>query len=506
MTPEELAQLVRDTTAQALKERDDEEARKAAEAAARQKELDEAVTTALKAQAREFAKSRRLPVRDEAPAAQSPTGSPYVTSYHDTRKYDGLSVEDLAFLAGTLDAAKRDGRSQTGITETALKALAIKIAEDKSPLGDAARNDLKAAGIDPGDVVNAAKANELDYSTQAGFGDEWVGVEYSRRLWERIRFGAAVASRVPTVEVPQGSESVIIPLEAADPTWYKVAQATGTNSTTGIPDSTVTASKLATDKQTLSVSKIGARVIWSEELTEDSLIPWVSQLRMQLERSGSENLDALVIDGDTDASATTNINHIAGTPGGTENYLVLNGFRKLALVTNTANSRSASGSLADTDFLETLRLMGIAGLNAADRTQVTFLIDANVNWKVMQLATVKTRDVFTNATIENGMLTGIWGYQVQAAPFMHSAYNLASSPRKVNTAGKVDQSSSGANNTTGAILAVRWDQWLFGYKRRLTMKVQDIPNADSVQIVAFARVGLQYRDTEASAISYNVGI
>lgn len=504
MTNEELQAMVRDTLLAAQQEIDDKRAAEAAAAQAEAEKINSAVEAALKSQAKEFAKSRRLPTNDGG-QPQSGVAAPYVRQYADTAKYDSLGIDDLAFLAGTLDAAKRDGKSQSGITEPALKALAIKIAEDKSKLGDEARRDLKAAGIDPSEVLNSAKANELDYSTQAGYGDEWVGVEYSRRLWERIRGMTWLLDKIPTVEVPQGSESIVIPLEAADPIWYKTAQTTGNNGTTGIPDSTVTASKLATANQSLSVAKLGARVVWAEELNEDSLIPWVTQLRAQLEKSGAENLEAIIIDGDTDTTATTNINHIAGTPGGTENYLVLNGFRKLALVTNTANSRSASGALVDTDFKDTLKLMGIAGLNA-DPSKTGLIVDPNVNWKVFDLTSVKTQDVFSGATLENGDLKRIYGYDVNKSFFAGAAYNIASSTRKFNTAGKIDQSSSGANNTTGMILAVRYDQWLFGYKRRMTIKIQDIINSDASQIVAFVRVGMVYRDTEASAISYNVAV
>lgn len=501
MTPEEVAQLARDTMQAALKEESDRREAEQAAAAQRQAEINDAVQAALKTQAREFAKSRRLPSGDAGQPQNGNGQAPHAMQFADTRKYDNLALEDQAFLCGVLDAARRDGKSSHGISETALKALAIKIAEDKSTFGDEARRDLKAAGIPPEDVTNAAKANELDYSTQAGFGDEWVGVEYSRRLWAAIRAGTFVADRIPSVEVPQGSESIVIPLEGADPTWYKVAQTTATNATTLRPDATVPTSKLATVKDTLNVAKMGARVIYSAELEEDSLIPWASQLRAQLETSGSENLEATIIDGDTDASATTNINDIGATPGATELFLLFDGFRKLALVTTTANSRSASGGLADTDFIETLKLMGTAGLNGADPTKTGFIIDANVNWKIFNLTSVKTRDVFSGATLENGMLKGIWGYPVNVSYFMHKQ----SAVRKANAAGKVDRTTT-ANNTTGSILAVRWDQWLLGYKRRMRMKIQDIPDSDASQIVAVARVGLVYRDGEASAISYNVGV
>ena len=233
------------------------------------------------------------------------------------------------------------------------------------------------------------------------------------------------------------------------------------------------------------------------------MIPWGGQLGAQLETSGAEKLEHLIIDGDTEAGATTNINSIGGTPGGTELYLVFDGFRKSALVTTTANSRSSSGSLVDTDFLAVLKLMGPAGTNAIDKTKVGFILDLNVGWKVLELASVKTRDVFTNATIENGTLTGIWGYPVYVSAQKHKL--STTNPRKANTAGKVDLTTQ-ANNTTGAFLAVRWDQWLLGYKRRMTMKIQDIPDSDASQIVAIARIGLAQRDTEAVAEGYNVGV
>ncbi len=503
MTNEELQQMVKDTLLAAQKEIDDAAEAKRQDEEKRATEINEAVSAALKSQAKEFAKSRRLPTGDGGQPQNgiTPGQSPAQLHYADTAKYDGLGVEDLAFAAGVLDTAKRQNKSEFGVSQSMLKALAIKIAEDKGSLGDEARRDLKAAGLDPADVLHSAKANELDYSTQAGFGDEWVGVEYSRRIWPRIRAGSAIVARIPSVELPQGAESMVIPLESADPTWYKVAQTTGTNATTLRPDATVPSSKLATDQKTLSVAKMGARVLYTGELEEDSLIPWAAQLRQQLETSGAENLEATVIDGDTDASATTNINDIGGTPAATDLFLLFNGFRKSPLVTTTSNSRSASGSLADTDFLATIKLMGAAGLNALDKSKVSFIVDLNVGWKVLELASVKTKDVFTNATIENGVLMSIWGYPVFTSAFMH----FQSAVRKANTAGKVDRTTT-TNNTTGAILAVRFDQWLLGYKRRMTMKIQDIPDSDAFQIVATARVGLAQRDTEASAETYNVGV
>ena len=212
----------------------------------------------------------------------------------------------------------------------------------------------------------------------------------------------------------------------------------------------------------------------------------------------------MIIDGDTATGATTNINHIGGTPTGNEAFLLFDGFRKLALVTNTANSRSA-GTLTVEDYLETLKLLGTGGRNAADKSKIMFIVDMWTHWKSLELTEEKTRDVFVAPTVENGMLANIYGTRVIASPNMHRANQDATYNLKANTAGKVDLTTA-SNNTTGSILAVRADQWRLGYKRRWALEVQRDAISDSTVIVGTMRVGMTYRDTEASAISYNATV
>lgn len=218
MTPEEMekiAQMSRDILQAELKVEQDKRDAEAKAEAERKAEVAAAVESALKMQAREFARGRRLPDNQQP---ERGSGAPYIARYADTRKFDGLGVADMAFMIEVLSDAKRSNRSQGGVSDSALKALAIKIAEDKSELGEESRRDMKALGnIDHHDVLNSMKANDLDYSTSAGFGDEWVGVEYSRRMWPVIRQGSQVASKVPTIEIPDGAESIVVPLESTDP-------------------------------------------------------------------------------------------------------------------------------------------------------------------------------------------------------------------------------------------------------------------------------------------------
>jgi phage head maturation protease len=444
--------------------------------------------------------SDRLAKLEEKPDNELEVAKKNVNVVADTEhwKYDNVDSRDLAIMVGVLDTAKQYGQSKGGASTAAFKALGMRLESEESRKSEpltVARNAMKMAGI---------KANEINQSTLASYGDEWVGVAYSGELWRSIRHATFVLQNLPNqMEVPQGAESVVIPLESTDPVWYKVAQSASLSANPGgIPTNTVTASNLGTANNTLTLAKMGARVLWTGELEEDAVLPYVAQLRSQLTTSGAEYLEHVLIDGDTATGATTNINDIGGTPGGDEAFLLLNGFRKSPLVTTTANSRDG-GALAVEDYLETVKLMGLAGKNAIDKSSVSFIIDPWTHWKSLELTEVKTQDVFSAPTIENGTLMNIWGYDVNTSIHMHKANQDATYGLKANSAGKLDLDTA-SNNTTGVILAVRWDQWQFGWRRRMTLETTRIPAADATEIVSLMRFGMVQRDTEASTISYNL--
>ena len=439
------------------------------------------------------------PTNDPGPAGKA------VNVVTDTEhwKYDHLSPGDLALGIEVLREGTRIGSSRRGVSDAMVKALAMRL--DST---DRKSNDgyVEAYGL-MRRSTKGIKSNEIAQSTLASYGDEWVGVAYGTQIWESIRLGTPILERQMAYAVPQpaGAETLTFPLEGADPTWYLMPQAADlTSNPGGIPSNTSTASKVGTAKQDRTMAKIAARVLWTGELEEDAVINAVSQYRMQLAASGMETLESLLIDGDTATGAAANINDIAGTPGGTEYWLGLNGYRKLALVTNTANSRDG-GSLTEDDFLETVKLMGIAGKNAFQKDRTAFIMDLHTYWKALQIPSVKTRDVNSAATVENGDLTRIWGYSVLASENMHAPSAGSGYELKANSAGKIDQDTAG-NNTTGSILAVRFDQWKPGYRRQMTLESTRYAAADATEIVAIVRFGMIYRDTEASAISYNLTV
>lgn len=494
--------------AQALAAKGDE-AEQAEADAAKQLEIDAAVKAEKIKWEAAAAKGRRLPMGD---------GAPYQTRFADTLKYDHLSPGDLGLaihLANGLTRANTAG-IDVRLGHGALKALAIKLIEDKRDFGHpalGAHYSLKAmseAGLPldkdayKDDAAMKAVTDPM-YTGGTTEGGNWVHTSYSRELWAALRAPASIVGKLPVQIIPDGSKSATIPLEGTDLTWYSAPEATASDATLLVPSATVGATQITTPaNKEITVGKMGARGLYSSELTEDSIINFVPQLREQLITGGNEQLEHAVIDGDTETAITANINHIGGTPTSTgisrDLFLIFDGFRKLALVTNAANS-VAGGALTEDDYLDTMWLMGTAGLAGADLAKCGFIIDPNVYKKSLKLATLKTKDVWTQATMESGVLTKLWGYDIFASWFMH----FKSTARKANSAGKVDQTVP-ANNAYGSILGVRWDQWRFAYKRQMTIETTRIANADSYEIVAWARVGLGYRDTEASAITYGLTV
>jgi hypothetical protein len=476
-----------------------------------------AIAEAVRAEAAKWeAKNRRLPSGE----------APYQAQYSDTWKYDNLDATALSLAmdfqkALAAKGAKYVDGSEISIPPAAYKALSLRIAELKADenTGDAKKNEenrqaveyVKGAfkmgthsNIEPTkEAVEAAikAATDPMYTGGSGIGQDWVGTAYSSEIWRAIRAENKVVKNIPEDVIPDGYASKVWPLESTDFTFYKTAEATASDSTLKVPAATVAASQMGTGSKTITVGKMSARGLYTQELTEDSIIAFAPQARQQLQTAGSEYLESLFIDGDTETSASKNINAIDTTPSATDYFLILNGFRQLPLITTTANARSAGGTLAIEDFLATMQLMGTAGLAGADVSKVAFITDPNVYYALARLPEVKTRDVNSAATVENGFVSKVWG--VPVIPSWQ--YHRASAKRMANSAGKIDADTD-SNNTLGSFVCVRWDQWKQAYKRRMTLETTRLASSDSWEIVAHMRIGLAYRDGEASAITYNVGV
>ena len=191
--------------------------------------------------------------------------------------------------------------------------------------------------------LSAIKSDELSYSTQAGFGDEWVPDLWSAQIWQKARLENAILPLFQAVEMP--SNPFELPIEGTDPTVYFVPETTDEDhlalgSGNPIPDS-----KVGSGKVQLAAKKLALRVGFSSELVEDAVIPVLNIYREQALRAITDSIDYVLLNGDTASSG--NINKNGGTPDATDRYMAFNGLRKLPLVTATANTVDA---IRDADF------------------------------------------------------------------------------------------------------------------------------------------------------------
>ena len=403
---------------------------------------------------------KRLPVadRDDAMKSHISVSSPY----------DNLDALDM--LHGYV--LLRQAKSFQGVSQRYANALAHKV---------------QKAGL------SAIKSDELTYSTQAGFGDEWVPDLWSAQIWNRARVENAVLPLFRTIEMP--SNPFELPIEGTDPTVYFVPETknetdlTIAGSGNPIPDS-----KIGSGKVTLNAQKLALRVGFSSELVEDSVVPVLNLYRDQAMKAILTSIDNVLLNGDTATSG--NINKNGGTPGSTDRYMAFNGLRKLALVTNadTPPNRVDAGAAMTLALLRQTRFT-MAAQYSARPNDLAWIVDGSAYAKLLGLSEFLTMEkAGTLATAQTGQI----GFADGAPVIVSSEMALSDGAN-----GKVNFTTP-ANNTKGTALCVYRPGWFVGYRRKIAVSVDYLPYYDSYQLTATVRLALINFDTDVAAALYNI--
>ena len=408
-------------------------------------------------------------------------------------KYADMSAVDMSYLA-MLD---RFNRTQAKSTE-----LLPLIAPENYPYFVREMADKAGKSIEKRELtvdqralkaINFLKANELDHSTQATFGDEWVPTMWSDDLWRKARLDNVILPLFRSFEMP--SNPFELPVEGADPTVYFVpettdeAQLTLASSANPIPDS-----KIGSGKVTLTAKKLGLRVGFSVELTEDSIIPVLSLYREQAERAISDSIDHVLLNGDDTNAATGNINSDDADPADTEKYLAFNGLLHSALREDTTRRLDAGGVAPTLALIRQTRFKMLTAY-AQRPKDIVYLVGGEVFAKLLNLDEFLTMDKIGNqATILNGMIGSIDG-----SPVLTSAeFGLAEADGA--------KSATPSNNTLGRLATVYRPNWYIGYKRRIAVSLDYLPYYDSYQLTATVRLGFTHFDDDSVGVLYNLAV
>ena len=395
--------------------------------------------------------------------------------------WHNMSYEDMAFL----QQIRSSGRRPRDMGEQFEREMADKAMK--------AFNDAKL-DLDEETHRKVAMKVEFQNTATANDGGNWVPDLWSSALWQRVRIDNNVARNIEVFQMP--SPTFEYPIESTDPQVYAVGES-DTDAEQTLATNVFTRSKLTASKIQFVAKKVGLQVGFSTEVEEDSIIPFIPQLRAQATRAFANAIDNLLINSDS-VTGTGNINYKGANTSAAPTAKFLfgggDGFRKNALVTNTAVLANFAGGIPTLQGLRSLRFKLISTLQAygINPDELMWVCDPYTYAKMLNIDEL---NVFMNngrnATVNSGLVN-----EFDGSPIFPSAEMLLA-----DSTGYYPYDNSG---TLGNILCVAKNAWKVGYVRNVMSDVSYVPWNDSYIMTMTARFAIGKKDTVASALGYNI--
>lgn len=448
--------------------------------------------------------------RSRAPGFTSPAGgvsgakaaaaAPAITL---RTKYHNLSAADMAFLYHIRTPKGEqpwvpDVKFWREMADKATKALEGNgldyLPDENDDDGEPVRGPSAIKAI------AAIKADELDYTTQTGYGAEWVADLWRSELWTRVRRENVVAAQFQIWDMPTNPWNV--PLEGSDPTVYRAPETTDeAQLVLGGTNNPVTASKIGTASRQLYAYKLALRVPISAELDEDSIIQAVPQLREQSVRAMQDAIDYVLLNADTTTgtSPSGNINKYDAAVASTDMdkwLLGWDGVLHLPLVDNDTLKLDAGNARPQlTMFRQVQAKLDEEYLD--DTPNLVWIVDPLTHQAMKDMDELLTVDKYgPNATI----LTGEVG-KIDGIPVLSSVQLKRSAP-----GGKISTTSS--NNTRGRAVLIYRPYFAVGYRRRIRSWIKFYEEADAYQMGVNLRIAFKRREDSGAAagLLYNLAV
>lgn len=408
----------------------------------------------------------------------------------------GLNTADIEFVYDLMEANQRSGLNPAGPSQELRNAFNEISEAQYIPQEEIRRIDKQALdNVFPRiPLVNFrgkdrywAKRGDFDRTqlyqnelramdtAESGYGSQLVGAQYVGDLWEAARNQSRVFSLIDTFEMT--APTAYLPVEVDIPEMLYVSESTTSSA------SNYTTSKTGSNRTTVTAKKFIIHQMWSGEMEEDSILPYVPFLRRQAQLSLAHYSDSVVINGDT---TTTGINAVDTVLAATDHTLAFDGIRHAALVDNTANKKSwANAAVSVSAFKEVYgRMLDATYLHdwghPTDPNDLIHLVDPYVADELMLMDEVITIDKFgANATILNGQVARL---------FQHPVISTIAI-KKTDTTGFFDADTSG-NNLYGQIVSFNRRGFKVGWRRRVKVETERLPATDQSRIVYSLRMGL----------------
>lgn len=409
--------------------------------------------------------------------------------------YEGPS-EELTRTFEAISAARYlDAKKVREIDRTAIDDLFPRI-----PLSEFYGADRALARAGKYELTGAyQRAIRAMDTAESGFGSQLIGAQYVGELWEAPRRLGRIFPLIDSFEMAH--PTAYLPVEVDIPEMLFVAENTANNS------SEYTTVKTGSQRVQVDAKKFVIHQMWSGEMEEDSIIPFVPFLRRQAALAVAHYADSLVLNGDNTNAATGNINLDDADPADTKHYLAFDGIRHAAIVDNTSNKVDVAGpiTLAQLNGLRALMIDSTRLVDwghPTDASDLVYISDPFTADKIAMLDEYLTVDKYgPQATVLNGEAGRILGH-----PHVSSiAMSLTEADGKVST--------TGGNNVKGQVAAFNKRGFKVGWRRRVMVETERLPARDQTRIVYSLRLGFgRFTPTgaasgiEAAAVAYDISL
>jgi hypothetical protein len=304
-------------------------------------------------------------------------------------------------------------------------------------------------------------------TAESGYGQQLIGAQYVGELWAAARRDSRIFSLLDSFEMQEAT--TYVPVEVDIPEMLFVGEST---------------SPTGSNRVQLTPSKFIIHQMFSGEMEEDSIIPWLPFLRRQAGLSMEHYSDSLVLNGDTTNAGTGNINLDDADPADTKHYLAQDGIRHAWIVDNTNNKIDAAGAVT---WAQLNRLRGLMvddtylhdWSHPAIASDMVYVSDPRTADQIAMLDEVITVDKYgTGATVLTGEVSRIG---------MHPLI-VSMAQGRTEADGKL--STTGSNNVKGQVSAFNRRGLKAGWRRRVQMETERLPGRDQTRLIWSLRLAV----------------
>jgi hypothetical protein len=311
-------------------------------------------------------------------------------------------------------------------------------------------------------------------TAESGYGSQLVGAQYVGDLWEAARRESRVGSLIGSFEMT--APTAYLPVEVDFPEMLLVSESQTSS------DSNFTTSKTGSNRVGVTAKKLVLHQMWSGEMEEDSIIPYIPFLRGQATKSVAYHLDSMCLNGDT---TTTGINAVDTVLASTHHTLAFDGIRHAGLVDNTGNRASAANAAVELSMFRKAYGRMIDGTylhdwgHPNDPNDLIHVVDPYTGDAMLDIDEFKTLDKAGNAaSILTGQVARVYNHPVISSIAL----------KKTDATGSYDADTAG-NNLYGSIVTFNRNGFKWGWRRRIKVETERIPATDQNRIVYSLRLG-----------------